>query len=284
MIKKLLVSLLTVLMLVGLVACKKDDNLEAQALARYKELMAEENEILGKDTELWEKVYMASDKMSMIEDGKNYGDFLLDMVEIIKDELSEDDYGYIKNQAQKIKDIETELTELENKYPDLSAKANDSSMNMEEMEAYPSFTGKDLDGNDVDSKEVFKNNKFTVVNYWFTGCTGCVAELADLEKLNKEYKEMGGELVGVNTTLLDGKEEDIKEAKDLLAAKGVTYRNFYFAKDSAAGKFTENIFAYPITYVIDSQGNIVGEPILGALMEDAQKELLDKYIQEALSK
>ena len=140
------------------------------------------------------------------------------------------------------------------------------------------------DGNDVDSKEVFKNNKFTVVNYWFTGCTGCVAELADLEKLNKEYKEMGGELVGVNTTLLDGKEEDIKEAKDLLAAKGVTYRNFYFAKDSAAGKFTENIFAYPITYVIDSQGNIVGEPILGALMEDAQKELLDKYIQEALSK
>ena len=108
MIKKLLVSLLTVLMLVGLVACKKDDNLEAQALARYKELMAEENEILGKDTELWEKVYMASDKMSMIEDGKNYGDFLLEMVEIIKDELSEDDYGYIKGQAQKIKDIETE--------------------------------------------------------------------------------------------------------------------------------------------------------------------------------
>lgn len=131
MIKKLLVSLLTVLMLVGLVACKKDDNLEAQALARYKELMAEENEILGKDSELWEKVYMASDKMSMIEDGKNYGDFLLEMVEIIKDELSEDDYGYIKGQAQKIKDIETELTELENKYPDLSAKANDSSMNME---------------------------------------------------------------------------------------------------------------------------------------------------------
>ena len=43
MIKKLLVSLLTVLMLVGLVACKKDDNLEAQALARYKELMSEEN-------------------------------------------------------------------------------------------------------------------------------------------------------------------------------------------------------------------------------------------------
>ena len=97
-------------------------------------------------------------------------------------------------------------------------------------------------------------------------------------------EEMGGELVGVNTTLLDGKEEDIKEAKDLLAAKGVTYRNFYFAKDSAAGKFTKNIFAYPITYVIDSEGNMVGEPILGALMEDAQKELLDKYIQEALSK
>lgn len=129
-------------MLVGLVACKKNENLEDQALARYKELMAEENEILGKDNELWEKVFMASDKMAMIEDGKNYGDFLLEMVELVKEELSEDDYGYIKNQAQKIKDIEAELTELENKYPDLSDKANDSSMNMEQMEAYPSFTWK----------------------------------------------------------------------------------------------------------------------------------------------
>lgn len=279
-----MVSLLTVLMLVGLVACKKDDNLEAQALERYNELMAQENEILGKDTELWEKVFMASDKMSMVEDGKNYGDFLLDMVEMIKDDLSEDDYGYIKGQAQKIKDIETELTEIDNKYPDLLSKIQNDSMNNQAMEAYPSFVGKDLDGNDVDSKELFKNNKFTVVNYWFTGCTGCVAELGDLEELNKQYKEMGGELIGINTTLFSEKEEDIKEAKDLLATKGVIYRNVYFSKDSAAAKFTESIFAYPVTYVIDSEGNIVGEPILGALAEKAQQELLNKYIQEALSK
>lgn len=57
---------------------------------------------------------------------------------------------------------------------------------------FPSFNGKDLDGNDVNSSDLFSGNTVTVVNFWFTSCKPCVSELADLEALNKELAAKGG--------------------------------------------------------------------------------------------
>ena len=65
--------------------------------------------------------------------------------------------------------------------------------------------------------------------------------------------------------------------------KGATYQNVYFASDGEAGKFTANIFAYPTTYVVDRSGNIVGEPIVGAITEKKQAETLQKLIDQALA-
>ena len=104
-----------------------------------------------------------------------------------------------------------------------------------------------------------------MVNFWFTTCNPCVGELSELDALNKELAEKGGSLIGVNTFTLDGDEAAISEAKDVLAKKGATYQNVYFDSDGEAGKFTTNIFAYPTTYVVDRSGNIVGEPIVGAI-------------------
>lgn len=69
---------------------------------------------------------------------------------------------------------------------------------------FPSFTGKDLDGNDVNSSDLFSGNTVTVVNFWFTSCKPCVSELADLEALNKELAAKGGGVVGINSFTLDG--------------------------------------------------------------------------------
>ena len=89
--------------------------------------------------------------------------------------------------------------------------------------------------------------------------------------------------IGVNTFTLDGDEAAISEAKDVLAKKGATYQNVYFDSDGEAGKFTTNIFAYPTTYVVDRNGNIVGEPIVGAITEEKQAETLQKLIDQALA-
>ena len=312
--KKILALLLGAMMLLALAACgAKDNDKQAdmsgdssamtgepktaeEALAMHKELMAQENALLSEKTELWEKVFMAADKgMTMQEDGKNYGDFLLDTVEAAKEQFTDKEYTWLKESATEISNIENRLTELEEKYPEIMQKSMDGDMSMPagsdtsnppddgSIQKFPAFEGKDLDGNTVKSDELFSGNAVTVVNFWFTTCNPCVGELAELDALNKELAEKGGALIGVNTFTLDGDEAAISEAKDVLAKKGATYQNVYFDSDGEAGKFTTNIFAYPTTYVVDRSGNIVGEPIVGAITEKKQAETLQKLIEQALA-
>ena len=267
-----------------------------KALALHKELMERENAILSENTELWEKVFMEADKgMAMIEDGKNYGDFLLDTVEAAKEQFTDKEYAWLKESATEISNIENRLTELEEKYPEIMQKSMDSDMNMPagsdtsnspddgSMQKFPAFEGKDLDGNTVKSDELFSANAVTVVNFWFTTCNPCVGELGELDALNKELANKGGALIGINSFTLDGDEKAIAEAKEVLAKKGATYQNIYFGSGGDAGKFVENVFAYPTTYVVDRSGNIVGEPIVGAVTGKTQAEALQAQIDKALA-
>ena len=289
--KKLTALLLTALMVLSLAACgaKGDSKTEnsgdtaqtEEAAATYKSLMDRENEILAENTELWEKVFLAADKgMTMQEDGKNYGDFLLDTIESAKDQFSDEEYALLKKSAQEISEIENKLTELEKQHPEILNEETDANG---DVQKFPSFEGKDLDGNEVKSDELFSANAVTVVNFWFTTCSPCVGELGDLDALNKELAEKGGALIGVNAFTLDGDETAIADAKDVLAKKGATYQNVYFDSSSPAGAFTANIFAFPTTYVVDRNGNIVGEPIVGAITEKNQAETLQSLIDQAIA-
>ena len=271
--KKLTALLLATLMVLSLAACgaKGDSKTEnsgdtaqtEEAAATYKSLMDRENEILAENTELWEKVFLAADKgMTMQEDGKNYGDFLLDTIESAKDQFSDEEYALLKKSAQEISEIENKLTELEKQHPEILNEETDANG---DVQKFPSFEGKDLDGNEVKSDELFSANAVTVVNFCLTTCSPCVGELGDLDALNKELADKGGALIGVNAFTLDGDETAIADAKDVLAKKGATYQNVYFDSSSAAGAFTSNIFAFPTTYVVDRNGNIVGEPIMQLL-------------------
>ena len=267
-----------------------------EALALHKELLERENAILSENTELWEKVFMAADKgMTMQEDGKNYGDFLLDTVEAAKEQFTDKEYEWLKESVTEISNIENRLTELEEKYPEIMQKSMDGDMSMPagsdtsnppddgSMQKFPAFEGKDLDGNTVKSDELFSANAVTVVNFWFTTCNPCVGELSELDALNKELANKGGALIGINSFTLDGDEKAIAEAKEVLAKKGATYQNIYFGSGSDAGKFMENVFAYPTTYVVDRSGNIVGEPIVGAVTGKTQAEALQAQIDKALA-
>ena len=289
--KKLTALLLATLMVLSLAACgaKGDSKTEnsgdtaqtEEAAATYKSLMDRENEILAENTELWEKVFLAADKgMTMQEDGKNYGDFLLDTIESAKDQFSDEEYALLKKSAQEISEIENKLTELEKQHPEILNEETDANGDVQKL---PSFEGKDLDGNEVKSDELFSANAVTVVNFWFTTCSPCVGELGDLDALNKELADKGGALIGVNAFTLDGDETAIADAKDVLAKKGATYQNVYFDSSSPAGAFTANIFAFPTTYVVDRNGNIVGEPIVGAITEKNQAETLQSLIDQAIA-
>ena len=313
--KKLVTLLLVAVLALSLAACGTENNDKMgdmggngsamtgepknaeEALAMHKELMAQEKALLSEKTELWEKVFMAADKgMTMQEDGKNYGNFLLKTIEDAKEEFSDEEYAWLKETATEISNIENKLTALEEKYPEIMQKSMDGDMSMPSdqngagkmadqgsMQKFPAFEGKDLDGNTVKSDELFSGNAVTVVNFWFTTCNPCVGELSELDALNKELAEKGGALIGVNTFTLDGDKAAIADAKDVLAKKGATYQNIYFGSGGDVGKFVENVFAYPTTYVVDRNGNIVGDPIVGAVTGKTQAEALQAQIDKALA-
>ena len=290
--KKFAALLLAALMVLALAACgtKPGDQTAGEsgemstgeeAAATYKSLMDRENELLSENADLWEKVYLAADKnAAATEAGNNYGDFLLNTIEAAKEQFTDDELELLKNSAAEIRDIENKLTALEEQHPEILDPATEQNGGIQK---FPAFEGKDLDGNTVKSDELFSGNAVTVVNFWFTTCNPCVGELSELDALNKELAEKGGALIGINSFTLDGDEKAIAEAKEVLAKKGATYQNIYFGSGGDAGKFVENVFAYPTTYVVDRNGNIVGDPIVGAITEKNQAETLQKLIDQALA-
>ena len=323
--KKLMTLLLAVVLVLSLAACgaKGGDHMDGmdnepknaeEAAAMHKELTAQEAAILAENTALWEKVFMAADKGKiMMEDGKNYGDFLLETINAAKDQFSADELKLLQSEAEKIRDIGNKLAALEEKYPEIMQKSLDSDMNMptdkdmdtmpdsgskdnktdggstgkttddSSLPKFPAFEGKDLDGNTVKSSDLFSGNAVTVVNFWFTTCGPCVGELGDLDALNQELSTKGGSLIGINAFTLGGDKTAIADAKDVLSKSGATYRNVYFDPGSEAGKFVESIYAYPTTYVVNRSGRIVGDPIVGAITSKAQADALQAQIDKALA-
>ncbi len=312
---KILTVLTAVLLILGLAACgmtkdgkKKEGSKNADVISLlavnpetkdeasdlHQKLMACETKILSENNALWEKVFLSADKgMAMIEDGGNYGDFLLKTIEGAKDSFSADELKLLKDGAEQIREIEGKLTVLEQKFPGCGKKPSESDMSVpaengkpkenSDLMKFPAFEGKDLDGNEVKSSTLFAGNTVTVVNFWFTTCSPCVGEIPELEALNKKLSEKGGAVVGINSFTLDGDKTAISEAKDILTKKGASYKNIWFESKSEAGKFTSGLYSYPTTYVVDKNGNIVGEPIVGAITGKKQADMLNKLIDQAVA-
>lgn len=321
--KKFLMTLLTLVLVCSMTLANTawaevDTTMTAEeAATKYLELKDQENAILAENAALWEKVFLAMDKdkaMISVATGENYGKFLLDTIESAKDQFTEEELTLITGEAEKIQTIEDDVEALLAAYPNAKQDAidgntgtmsvpadasmvvsSDSAMEVsadtagvtvtmdDTAEKFPAFEGMDLDGNAVNSSELFAANAVTVVNFWFTTCSPCVGELSELDAMNQELAEKGGALIGINAFTLDGDADAIAEAKAVLEKKGATYQNVYFASDSEAGQFTENIFAYPTTYVVDRNGNLVGDPIVGAITAENQAKALQELIDQALA-
>ena len=277
--KKLTVMLLVMTLVFGLAACgnasEKGSNVtETQAQsaedtgagnAELNKLYEKENAIIAKHQELWNTVFNNIDKDKAADAGEqNYGTFL--------EKLDKD--------IEEIKKIEDQVTELT---AQMGTENSGTQSANAETSVFPSFQAKDLDGNKVDSS-IFSQNAVTVVNFWFNGCTPCVEELPALNKLNEELKAKGGQVIGVNTDSLDGNKEGIAEAKSILKKQGADYTNLSLDSDSEAGKYATNIMAFPTTVLVDRNGNIVGDPIMGGITSDEVYKKVTAAIDQILEK
>ena len=225
--KKLMTLLLAVVLVLSLAACgaKGGDHMDGmdnepknaeEAAAMHKELTAQEAAIRAENTALWEKVFMAADKGKiMMEDGKNYGDFLLETINAAKDQFSADELKLLQSEAEKIRDIGNKLAALEEKYPEIMQKSLDSDMNMpadKDMDTMPDSGSKDnkTDGGSTDNKTDGGNTG----NKTDSGSTGSKTDDSSLPKFPAfEGKDLDGNTV---------------KSSDLFSGKAVTVVNFWF--------------------------------------------------------
>ena len=249
---------------------------------KLDDLYQQENQIFADHKNVWDKVFgFMSKNPDDAASNENYADFLANTIESNKASFSEEEFDTLNKDIETIRGIEEEITRLEKEIAASDSSGSTFSGSADSTGVFHDFKGKDLDGNDVDDS-LFAQNKVTVVNFWFSGCKPCVEELSKLNELNDKLKEMGGEVVGINTDTLDDNQDGIKEAKEILKAQGASYKNLTFDSDSTVGKYAGDIMAFPTTVLVDKDGNIVGDPFMGGIDEPSNYEQLMKQIQSVL--
>ena len=289
--------------------CEKQcacENECACAEKKLEMLTAEMNAVFEKNMDLWNRFFGMMDKQPDMD--MSYADYLTAQLEASKEKFTEEEYTLLLEDIETIRRLDAEMERLVPK----DAMAADSDMavesgmvtadggmvmgsegmtmadgsvddNDDSSEKFPAFEGTDLEGNPV-TNELFKENSVTVVNFWFSACAPCIAELGELNELNEELKLKGGAVIGINADTIGGDESMIMEARQILEKKGAAYQNIYFSADSEAGQLTYSITAFPTTVVVDRNGRMVGEPILGGINNESQMKALQDLIDETLAR
>ena len=246
--------------------------------SRLDDLYQQENQFFADHADAWNKAFGMMNKGDADPSG-DYADYLADTVKANKDSFTDDELKTLKNDIKKIRKIEKQIAEIEKK----NTSSDNSSQKDSSKDSSPfrNFSGKDFDGNPVD-ESLFSGNAVTVVNFWFTGCKPCVAELSKLNELNDAIKSKGGEVIGINTETFDENKTAMKDAASILKSQGARYRNISIDSSSAAGKYASEIMAFPTTILVDRNGNIVGDPMLGGIDNKDNYDTLMKQIQSVI--
>ena len=245
--------------------------------ARLNDLYQQENQLFAKHEAVWNKVFGMMNK-STVDSNGNYADYLAGTVESNKASFTEAELKTLTEDIDAIRKIEEQIAEIENKTASDSSKKN----NTKATSPFSNLSGKDFNGNPVD-ESLFSKNAVTVFNFWFNGCKPCVAELSKLNELNEAIRSMGGEVVGINTETFNGNKTAIKEASAILESQGAKYRNLSIDSSSNAGKYASDIMAFPTTILVDRNGNIVGDPMLGGIDNKDNYDTLMKQIKSVIA-
>ena len=142
------------------------------------------------------------------------------------------------------------------------------------------FEAKDQDGNKF-TNEDFKNYDATVINLWFTGCSACIQEMPELNKIADDFKK--DEKVNFLTLCTDAEydQSTMDAFKRIVDENKPTYQALGIKNEGEIKKYLDHVFAYPTTIVVDKNGNIVGEDVLGAITSEDQIAKLKANIEMA---
>ncbi len=141
------------------------------------------------------------------------------------------------------------------------------------------FSTVDIDGNAVDSN-IFAEGKLTLVNVWATFCSPCIREIPDLAKLDQEIE--GFQVLGV---LGDAGTKDAQDpnnvalGKEIAEKSGAAYKSV-LPDDTINTMLMNYITAFPTSFFVDQQGQIVGQAIVGSMSYDDWKKVIEQKMAE----
>ena len=182
---------------------------------------------------------------------------------------------------KEVEEIDVTLTDM-TPFQQLSAfdQPQDTS-NTGDSTTVGKFETKGIDGKDYTEK-VFSDYDLTLVNIFTTWCSPCVNEIPELEKLYEEMKEKGVGVVGVvlDTVGDDGKQDEatVKKAGVLQKKTKASYP-FLIPDSTMMNGRLNGISAFPETFFVDKEGNIVGETYSGSHTLDEWKEIVEKELE-----
>ena len=184
----------------------------------------------------------------------------------------------LKKEVEKIDVTLTEMTPFQQlsafDQPQETSNAGDSTN-------VGKFETKGVDGKDYTEK-VFSDYDLTLVNVFTTWCSPCVNEIPELEKLYEEMKEKGVGVVGV---VLDTVGDDAKQNEDTVKKAGVLKEKtkasypFLVPDSTMMNGRLNGVSAFPETFFVDKEGNIVGETYSGSHTLDGWKEIVEKELK-----
>jgi len=145
----------------------------------------------------------------------------------------------------------SEATTTESKQADAKAEDSKQAESDKEDKKFPEFTAKTVSGEDI-SSDLFKDSKLTVVNVWGSWCGPCVQEIPELQKLYESMKDKDVNVIG----LAQDAGTDLDAVKEIIDKNKVTYQNI--VPEGATEDFVMNLMAFPTTFFVDSDRNIVG--------------------------
>lgn len=121
--------------------------------------------------------------------------------------------------------------------------------------------GVDQHGRKVTAEQL--EGQWLVINYWAEWCAPCRTEIPELNRLSEQLEGRATQVLGVNFDALQG--EALRQAAD-----GFGIRFSVLAQDPAARYRLPRNEVLPVTYIIDSQGQVrerlVGEQTAAGLL------------------
>ena len=184
--------------------------------------------------------------------------------------------------TKELEKIKTDITEM-TPYQNISVfdQPQDTSVNPEDVKSVGKFETTGIDGKTYTEK-VFSDYDLTLVNVFTTWCSPCVKEIPELQELYKEMKEKGVGVAGVVLDTTDEKgnqdEEAVKKA-GILQEKTKAEYPFLIPDTTMMNGRLQGISAFPETFFVDKDGNIVGDTYTGSHTLDEWKEIVEKELK-----